>query len=88
VQGSPSRAVSQVKGDNLHFVPIPYSGPLQSDYLPSALKAEDDTRQKFDAFMAAQACDTGGQATRTAEDDTALYPQFLKWKESQPGARR
>jgi len=23
VQGSPSRAVSQVKGDNLHFVPIP-----------------------------------------------------------------
>src|SRR6267142_5411246 len=26
VQGSPSRAVSQVKGDNLHFVPIPYSG--------------------------------------------------------------
>jgi len=41
VQGSPSRAVSQVKGDNLHFVPIPYSGPLQSDYLPSVLKAED-----------------------------------------------
>ena len=26
VQGSPSKAVSQVKGDNLHFVPIPYSG--------------------------------------------------------------
>src|SRR5205809_490763 len=26
VQGSPSRAVSQVKGENLHFVPIPYSG--------------------------------------------------------------
>ena len=41
VQGSPSRAVSQVKGDNLHFVPIPYGGPLQSDYLPSVLKAED-----------------------------------------------
>src|SRR6478736_6281334 len=41
VQGSPSKAVSQVKGDNLHFVPIPYSGPLQSDYLPSVLKAED-----------------------------------------------
>ncbi|MEH2557663.1 hypothetical protein V1286_005192 [Bradyrhizobium algeriense] len=52
------------------------------------LKAEDNTRQKFDAFMAAQARDTGGQATRTAEDDTALYQQFLKWKESQPGARR
>ena len=41
VQGSPSRAVSQVKGDNLHLVPIPYSEPLQSDYLPSVLKAED-----------------------------------------------
>jgi len=41
VQGSPSRAVSQVKGDNLHLVPIPYSEPLQSDYLPSELKAED-----------------------------------------------
>src|SRR5262249_949613 len=31
----------QVKGADLHFVPIPYSGPLQSDYLPSVLKAED-----------------------------------------------
>ena len=41
VQGSPSRAVGQVKGDNLHLVPIPYSEPLQSDYLPSELKAED-----------------------------------------------
>ncbi|MGY3616859.1 TAXI family TRAP transporter solute-binding subunit [Bradyrhizobium sp. USDA 10063] len=41
VQGSPSKAVSQVKGDGLHFVPIPYSTPLQSDYLPSVLKAED-----------------------------------------------
>jgi TRAP transporter TAXI family solute receptor len=41
VQGAPSRAVSQVKGDNLHFVPIEYSAPLQGDYLPSVLKAED-----------------------------------------------
>jgi TRAP transporter TAXI family solute receptor len=41
VQGSPSKAVSQVKGDGLHFVPIPYSAPLQNDYLPSVLKAED-----------------------------------------------
>ena len=41
VQGAPSRAVSQVKGDNLHFVPIDYSAPLQGDYLPSVLKAED-----------------------------------------------
>ena len=41
VQGAPSRAVSQVKGDNLHFVPIEYTTPLQGDYLPSVLKAED-----------------------------------------------
>jgi TRAP transporter TAXI family solute receptor len=41
VQGAPSRAVSQVKGDNLHFVPIEYGAPLQDDYLPSVLKAED-----------------------------------------------
>ena len=176
VQGSPSRAVSQVKGDNLHLVPIPYSEPLQSDYLPSELRAEDypslippggridtvavpailaaynwspkserygkvehfvkiffdrlkslqqppfhpkwkevvlsaplkgwtrfpaaqewldrnatvasDTRQRFEQFMGAQARDTGGQDKRPAEDDTALYQQFLKWKESQPGAKR
>ena len=175
VQGSPSRAVSQVKGDNLHLVPIPYSEPLQSDYLPSELRAEDypslippggridtvavpailaaynwspkserygkvdhfvkiffdrlkslqqppfhpkwkevvlsaplkgwtrfpaaqdwldrnatvasDTRQRFEQFMGAQARDTGRQDTPAAEDDAKLYQQFLKWKESQPGAR-
>ena len=176
VQGSPSRAVSQVKGDNLHLVPIPYSEPLQSDYLPSVLKAEDypslippggrvdtvavpailaaynwspknerygkvehfvkiffdrlkslqqppfhpkwkevvlsaplkgwtrfpaaqewldrsatvaaDPRQRFEQFMGAQARDIGRQDTPAAEDDAKLYQQFLKWKESQPGARR
>ena len=41
VQGSPSKAVGMVKGDNLHLVPIPYSEPLQGDYLPSELRAED-----------------------------------------------
>jgi len=41
VQGSPSKGVSQVNGDDLHLVPIPYGGPLQNDYLPSVLKAED-----------------------------------------------
>ena len=176
VQGSPSRAVGQVKGDNLHLVPIPYSEPLQSDYLPSELKAEDypslippgsrvdtvavpailaaynwspkserygkvdhfvkiffdrlkslqqppfhpkwkevvlsaplkgwtrfpaaqewldrnatvaaDTRQRFEQFMGAQARDIGRQDTQAVEDDAKLYQQFLKWKESQPGARR
>jgi TRAP transporter TAXI family solute receptor len=176
VQGSPSRAVSQVKGDNLHLVPIPYSEPLQSDYLPSELRAEDypslippggrvdtvavpailaaynwspkterynkvehfvkiffdrlkslqqppfhpkwkevvlaaplkgwtrfpaaqewldrnatvasDTRLRFEQFMGAQARDIGRQDTPAAEDDAKLYQQFLKWKESQPGAKR
>jgi TRAP transporter TAXI family solute receptor len=175
VQGSPSRAVSQVKGDNLHLVPIPYSEPLQGDYLPSELRAQDypslippggrvdtvavpailaaynwspkneryakvehfvkiffdrlkslqqppfhpkwrevvlsaplkgwtrfpaaqewldrnatvatDSRQRFEQFMGAQARDTSGQDSK-AEDDAALYQQFLRWRESQPGARR
>ncbi|MEH2610690.1 hypothetical protein V1293_002979 [Bradyrhizobium sp. AZCC 1693] len=41
VQGSPSRAVSQVKGGEPAFRPDPYSGPLQGDYLPAELRAED-----------------------------------------------
>ncbi|WP_398465299.1 TAXI family TRAP transporter solute-binding subunit [Tardiphaga sp.] len=40
VQGTPSRAVAQMTGD-FHLVPIEYSGPLQADYFPSELKAED-----------------------------------------------
>jgi TRAP transporter TAXI family solute receptor len=41
VQGAPSRATTQIKDDNLHFVPIDYAAPLQADYLPSQLKSED-----------------------------------------------
>lgn len=41
VQGSPSKAVSQISGDNLHFVPVEYAPALQQDYLPSELKAEN-----------------------------------------------
>ena len=37
--------------------------------------------------MGAQARDTSKPDT-PAEDDAALYQQFLKWKESQPGGRR
>ena len=34
--------MTQVKGEGLHLVPIPYSGPLgEPDHLPSVLKAED-----------------------------------------------
>ena len=47
-----------------------------------------DTRQKFDAFMAAQARDNGRQETPAANDDAALYQQFLNWKANQPGTRR
>jgi TRAP-type uncharacterized transport system substrate-binding protein len=40
VQGTPSRSVGQMTGD-FHLVPIDYVGPLQADYFPSVLKAED-----------------------------------------------
>jgi len=41
VQGSPSRFITQIKDENLHFVPVDYATPLQVDYLPSQLKSED-----------------------------------------------
>jgi hypothetical protein len=62
--------------------------PAAQEWLDTNSTVASDTRQKFDAFMAAQARDTGRQDTRAAEDDGALYQQFLKWKESQPGASR
>jgi TRAP transporter TAXI family solute receptor len=40
VQGTPSRSVAQMTGD-FHLVPVDYAGPLQADYFPSVLKAED-----------------------------------------------
>ncbi|WP_295843951.1 TAXI family TRAP transporter solute-binding subunit [Tardiphaga sp.] len=40
VQGTPSRSVGQMTGE-FHLVPIEYAGPLQADYFPSVLKAED-----------------------------------------------
>jgi TRAP-type uncharacterized transport system substrate-binding protein len=41
VQGAPSKFITQIKDDSLHFVPIDYAAPLQVDYLPSQLKSED-----------------------------------------------
>jgi len=41
VQGKPSRAVSQIKDDRLHLVPVDYARPLQGDYLPASLSAKD-----------------------------------------------
>ncbi len=41
VQGSPSKFITQIKDENLHFVPVDYAAPLQADYLPSQLKSED-----------------------------------------------
>ena len=41
VQGAPSKFITGVKDPNMHFVPVDYAAPLQSDYLPSQLKAED-----------------------------------------------
>jgi TRAP transporter TAXI family solute receptor len=41
VQGSPSKLITQIKDENLHFVPVDYAAQLQVDYLPSQLKFED-----------------------------------------------
>jgi len=41
VQGSPSKFITQIKDETLHFVPVDYASPLQVDYLPSQLKSED-----------------------------------------------
>jgi TRAP transporter TAXI family solute receptor len=41
VQGSPSKFITQIKDENLHFVPVDYATKLQVDYLPSQLKSED-----------------------------------------------
>jgi TRAP transporter TAXI family solute receptor len=41
VQGKPSKFISQIKDDNLHFVPVDYAKPLQDDYLPARLTAKD-----------------------------------------------
>jgi TRAP transporter TAXI family solute receptor len=41
VQGSPSKFITTIKDENLHFVPVDYAAPLQVDYLPSQLKSEE-----------------------------------------------
>jgi TRAP transporter TAXI family solute receptor len=41
VQGKPSKAVSQFKDDRFHLVPVDYAKPLQDDYLPASLSAND-----------------------------------------------
>lgn len=41
VQGKPSRIISQIKDDRLHFVPVDYAKSLQGDYLPASLSAKD-----------------------------------------------
>src|SRR3979411_37505 len=41
VPGKPSKAVTQVKDDKLHLVPVEYDKSLQGDYLPATLSAKD-----------------------------------------------
>ena len=41
VEGKPLQEITQVASDDLHFVPIDYEKPLQADYLPAQLTAED-----------------------------------------------
>jgi hypothetical protein len=62
--------------------------PAAQEWRDRNATVASDTRQRFEQFIAAQARDTSGQDTRAAAADATLYQQFLKWKESQPGARR
>ena len=41
VQGVPSKFTTTIKDERFHLVPVEYARPLQADYLPSQLKAED-----------------------------------------------
>jgi TRAP transporter TAXI family solute receptor len=41
VQGKPSKAITQIKDDRLHLVPVDYAKSLQGDYLPATLSAKD-----------------------------------------------
>ena len=41
VQGKPSKAITQIKDDRLHLVPVEYAKSLQGDYLPASLSAKD-----------------------------------------------
>jgi TRAP transporter TAXI family solute receptor len=41
VQGKPSKIISAIKDDRLHFVPVDYAKSLQDDYLPASLSAKD-----------------------------------------------
>jgi TRAP transporter TAXI family solute receptor len=41
VQGKPSKIISQIKDDQLHFVPVEYAKALSDDYLPASLSATD-----------------------------------------------
>jgi TRAP transporter TAXI family solute receptor len=41
VQGKPSKAITQIRDDRLHLVPVDYDKSLQGDYLPASLSAKD-----------------------------------------------
>jgi len=41
VQGVPSKFTTTITDERFHLVPVDYTAALQSDYLPSQLKAED-----------------------------------------------
>ena len=41
VEGKPLQEIARLDSDDLHFVPIDYQKPLQEDYLPTQLTAED-----------------------------------------------
>jgi len=72
VQGVPSKFTTTIKDDRFHLVPVEYARPLQADYLPSQLKAED-----YPALIPA------GQRI-----DTIAVPAILAAYNWQPGSER
>jgi uncharacterized protein len=55
IAGKPARSMTLLKGsDGLHFLPVPYSNALGSDYLPTALTHDDYP----DMIRAGQSIDT------------------------------
>jgi TRAP transporter TAXI family solute receptor len=72
VQGVPSKFTTQIKDERFHLVPVEYARPLQTDYLPSQLKAED-----YPALIPA------GQRV-----DTIAVPAILAAYNWKPGTER
>jgi TRAP-type uncharacterized transport system substrate-binding protein len=87
IQASPSKFMTEIKNDRLHFVPVEYAAPLQTDYLPAQLTAKDypaliRSGERVDtiavtAILAARNWDPGTERYRkTARFVRAFFSRF------------